>query len=318
MISQMLREAIAGVFSEVDVVLAYQQGFDKLHATPCFMTMPEEINKLAWSPLCVHNLTSYLPALKKKKVAVVVKGCDSRTVVQYIEEGLINRDNVVIIGIPCNGVISVNKVLHETNHEPIEDITFGENGKITVKTLNNEKTLLLSDVCPDKCKTCQYPTPIIYDRLVGDPITSDKLPDCVYDDIKEFENKTLEERLQYWEKEFDRCIRCYACRNACPMCICQDSCIAETRDPHWISQKSKLSEKIMFHMIHTLHLAGRCVECGECERACPMGIPVNKLKRKINLDMKVLYGYEPGVNPEDKPPMYTFKVDEVTIKEHKI
>ena len=318
MISQMLREAIAGVFSEVDVVLAYQQGFDKLHTTPCFMTMPEEINKLVWSPLCVHNLTSYLPSLKKKKVAVVVKGCDSRTVVQYIEEGLINRDNVVIIGIPCNGVISVDKVLHETNHEPIEDITFEENSKITVKMLNNEKALLLSDVCPDKCKTCQYPTPIIYDCLVGDPVTSDKSPDIVYDDIKEFENKTLEERLQYWEKEFDRCIRCYACRNACPMCICQDSCIAETRDPHWISQKSKLSEKFMFHMIHTLHLAGRCVECGECERACPMGIPVNKLKRKINLDMKELYGYEPGVNPEDKPPMYTFKVDEVTIKEHKI
>jgi formate dehydrogenase subunit beta len=177
---------------------------------------------------------------------------------------------------------------------------------------------LLSDVCPDKCKTCQYPTPIVYDRLVGDPITSDKSPDSVYADIKEFENKTLEERLQYWEQEFDRCIRCYACRNACPMCICQDSCIAETRDPHWISQRATLSEKFMFHMIHALHLAGRCVECGECERACPMGIPVNKLKRKINLDMKELFGYEPGIDPEDKPPLYTFKVDEVTIKEHKI
>ena len=318
MISQRLREAIAVEFSEVDVVLAYQQGFDKLHATPCFMTMPEEINKLIWNPLCVHNLTSYLPSLKKKKVAVVVKGCDSRTIVQFMQEGLINRENVVIIGIPCNGVISVSKVLHETNHKPIEDITFGENGEISVKTLKGEKTLLLADVCPDKCKTCQYPTPIVYDRLVGDPITSNKSPDSVYADIKEFENKTLEERLQYWEQEFDRCIRCYACRNACPMCICQDSCIAETRDPHWISQRSILSEKFMFHMIHALHLAGRCVECGECERACPMGIPVNKLKRKINLDMKELFGYEPGINPEDKPPLYTFKVDEVTIKEHKI
>jgi coenzyme F420-reducing hydrogenase beta subunit len=318
LISQRLREAIAVEFSEVDVVLAYQQGFDKLHVTPCFMTMPEEINKLIWNPLCVHNLTSYLPSLKKKKVAVVVKGCDSRTIVQFMEEGLINRENVVIIGIPCNGVISVDKVLHETNHEPIEDIAFGENGEISVKTLKGEKTLLLADVCPDKCKTCQYPTPIVYDRLVGDPITSDKSPDSVYADIKEFENKTLEERLQYWEQEFDRCIRCYACRNACPMCICQDSCIAETRDPHWISQRSILSEKFMFHMIHALHLAGRCVECGECERACPMGIPVNKLKRKINLDMKELFGYEPGINPEDKPPLYTFKVDEVTIKEHKI
>ena len=318
MISGRLKEAIAGVFNEVDVVLAYQQGFDKLHATPCFMTTPAQIDKLIWNPLCVHNLTGYLPSLKKKKVAVVVKGCDSRTIVQYMEEGLINRENVVVVGIPCNGVVSVNKILKETNHEPIEEITFGENGEILVKTLKGDKTLSLADVCPDKCKTCQYPTPIVSDLLVGEPITSDKSPDNVYADIKEFENKTLEERLKYWEKEFDRCIRCYACRNACPMCVCQDSCIAETRDPHWISQRSKLSEKFMFHMIHALHLAGRCVECGECERACPMGIPVNKLKRKINLDMKELFGYEPGVNPEDNPPLYTFKVDEVTIKEHKI
>ncbi len=318
MISQKLQDAIAGVSDKVDVVIAYQRGFDKLHATPCFMTTPEEIKNVIWNPLCVHNLTSYLPSLKKKKVAVLAKGCDSRTILQFIQEGLINRENVTIIGIPCSGVISVNKVLQAINHEPVEDVSFDEKGNITVKTSKGEKTFSLQDVCPDKCKTCRFPTPIVYDVLVGDPIESNKTYDDAYADIKEFENKPIEERLKYWEGEFDRCIRCYACRNACPMCVCQDSCIAETRDPHWISQRATLSEKFMFHMIHALHLAGRCVECGECERVCPMNIPVNKLKRKINLDMKELYNYEPGVTPEDKPPMYTFNVDEVTIKEHKI
>ena len=51
------------------------------------------------------------------------------------------------------------------------------------------------------------------------------------------EEMSLEERKAYWEKELSRCIRCYACRNACPLCVCKESCIAETRDPHWISQK---------------------------------------------------------------------------------
>jgi len=256
--------------------------------------------------------------LKKKKVGVIVKGCDSRTVIQFIQEGLINRDNVVLIGIPCKGVISVAKVLKEIDHESVEEILFTNDGEITLKTRQGKKSLSLKDISPDKCRTCQYPTPLIYDHLIGEPIQSDKSPESVYADIKEFEKLGLEERLKYWEKEFDRCIRCYACRNACPMCICQDSCIAETRDPHWISQRLNLTEKFMFHMIHALHLAGRCVECGECERACPMGIPVNKLKRKINLEMKELFDYEPGVKLDEKPPMFVFNVDEAKIKEHKI
>ena len=312
-----LKEIIAEALKDVDAVVAYKQGFDKLRATPCFITAPEQIDEVIWNPTCAQNLASYLPSLKKK-VGILVKGCDSRTIVQYMQEGLIDRNNVVIIGVPCTGVISVKKVLEKINHQVIEDVTFQANDTIVVKTASGETTMSLSDVSPDKCRTCLYPTPVLHDHLVGEPVQSDKSPDAVYKDVEEFEKKPLEERKAYWEKELDRCIRCYACRNACPMCVCQDSCIAESRDPHWISQKSNLTEKFMFHMIHALHLAGRCVECGECERACPMGIPVAMLKKKINADMKELFDYEPGVKVEDKPPMHTFSVEEKKIEEHKL
>lgn len=315
---EMLKDAVKKILNEVDLVIGYTEGFDKVHATPLFINSPEQVEGLIWNQTCVHNLASYLPSLKRKKAGLIVKGCDSRTIVQYLQEGLINRDNVKIIGIPCSGVISIKKLSKAVDFEDIEDITFEKDGNVTVKTDRGTKTIPLLDIAPDKCKTCQYPTPILYDILIGEPITSDKPGEGVYEDIAEFDKKSLEEKLEYWLKEFDRCIRCYACRNACPMCVCQDSCIAETRDPHWISQRLTTREKLMFHMIHTVHLAGRCVECGECERACPMGIPVNKLKRKINFDMKELFNYEPGINPEDKPPMFTFNVDELKIKEHKI
>ena len=75
---------------------------------------------------------------------------------------------------------------------------------------------------------------------------------------------------------------------------------------------------MMFHLIHAIHLAGRCTECGECERACPMNIPLGKLKKKINMDMLELFDYVPGVKPDDKPPLFTFKVEEEKIEEHEL
>lgn len=316
MSTQKLKEIIKQVLPDVEAVICWQEGFDKLNVTPIFITSPEQAEKVVWNPLCAQNLASYLPS-QKKKVAVAVKGCDSRTIIQYMQEGLIDRNNVVIIGIPCKGIISKKKVQKAIGNEPVEDVSFTD-GSVKVKTPSGEKTFAIADVCPSKCTSCQYPTPIVYDQLTADPIQSDKPAESVYADVAELEGKTLEERRAYFLSQFDKCIRCYACRNACPMCVCQDSCIAETRDPHWITQKLSLDEKLMFHMIHALHLAGRCVECGECERVCPMEIPVAKLKKKINKEMKELFDYIPGVNPEDKPPMYIFNVDEAKIKEHKL
>ena len=65
-----------------------------------------------------------------------------------------------------------------------------------------------------------------------------------------------------------------------------------------MSQKATTAEKMMFHLIHALHLAGRCTECGECERACPMDIPLGMLKKKINMEMLELFGYTAGIDPD--------------------
>ena len=311
-----LKEIVRTVLPSVDVVVGYKKGFDALHPVPCFLTSPEEIDALVLNPACVHNLAAYLPSLKKK-AAVVVKGCDSRTVVQLAQEGLIKRENVVVIGVPCQGTVSVRKVLSAINHQPVIGASF-ENDTLVVKTKKGETRLALHDVLSDKCLTCRYPTPVLSDHLAGEQIEPKTAGKEAYQDIRDFDARSLEERRAYWLKEFDRCIRCYACRNACPLCVCRESCIAETRDPHWMSQRATQNEKMMFHMIHAIHLAGRCTECGECERACPMGIPVAKLKKKINMEMKELFGYEPGISMDDKPPMYTFKVEEEKIEEHKI
>jgi Fe-S oxidoreductase len=72
---------------------------------------------------------------------------------------------------------------------------------------------------------------------------------------------------------------------------------------------------MFFQIIHAVHLAGRCTGCGECERACPMGIPVLLLKRSLSRKVEELFAYKAGVETEGRPPLLTFNLEEPKIKE---
>jgi ferredoxin len=125
----------------------------------------------------------------------------------------------------------------------------------------------------------------------------------------------MEERLHFWEDQMSRCIRCYACRSACPLCVCQDHCAAQSREPHWVDQTDHPREKLMFQAIHALHTAGRCTECGECERACPMGLPIMTMKQALNRSIQDLFDYRAGCDPDQAPPLFEFREEEKNIKE---
>ncbi len=298
----------------LEFVIGWEQGYDPLHASPLYIRSREDIDRLIWNPLCVHNLTPYLPKLKGRKVGIIVKGCDSRSIIQLLQEDLINRDEIVIFGIPCRGVVDVAKIRARTDVSQVKDVSFGEK-TIAIETPEGRQEIPIEEVLASKCRSCLYPTPLVYDHLADDPIAPEKPRESLFVEVEDIETLDVKERLAHWERELDRCIRCYACRNACPLCVCQDYCAAESRDPHWFSQRTGVNEKVMWQIMHALHLAGRCTDCGECERACPMDIPIQRIRRKINKEIKGLFDYEAGINPEDTPPLYTFKVEEPTIQE---
>ena len=309
-----LREDIQRELENLECIIAWEQGFDPLHATPCFIRQREDLERLIWNPLCVHNLASYLPWLKGRRVGILLKGCDSRSVVQLLQEGLIRREDVVIFGIPCRGIVDLSKIRARINTSQVKGVSF-KNDTITIETSQGVENIPLDDVLATKCLSCQYPTPVLYDYLNGDALPAQRATELLYTDVEKIETMGIKERLAYWERELDRCIRCYACRNACPMCVCQDFCAADARNPHWLSQKTGIGEKVMWHIMHALHLAGRCTDCGECERACPMDIPIQRIRRKINKEIRELFDYEAGISPDGKPPLYTFQPEEPTIKE---
>ena len=68
------------------------------------------------------------------------------------------------------------------------------------------------------------------------------------------------------------------------------------------------SENTFYHMVRAMHLAGRCVDCGECERACPMSIPIRKINRYLLKRAEERFDIHPGINAEDKCMFGTYDV----------
>ncbi|OYT54924.1 MAG: hypothetical protein B6U72_00965 [Candidatus Altiarchaeales archaeon ex4484_2] len=153
------------------------------------------------------------------------------------------------------------------------------------------------------CRVCLHRNPVVYDLFVGE-----KVSEREERDVDELESLSLRERLEFWSKQFRKCINCLACRNVCPMCFCEE-CVLEKKDPEWITRAGDASNLFLLHAIKATHMAGRCVECGECERACPVDIPLMHLYSRVCRDVEELFGVESGMNLEDKPPLAAFDLE---------
>ena len=306
-LSQQIREAAGKLLQqkEAELVIGYGQGTLPLHSTPCFIRKDEEVDRLIWNSFCDNNVAKYL-VKRQEKVAVIAKGCDSRTVVELIKEKQLAREQVVIIGTLCQQLIDRRRIEEKLEGKEILE-SEERDGRIIVKGAGWTDVLEKDEYLHPSCKVCIHRNPVIYDILIGDRVEENASDS--YLDIVQFEAKSPQERWKYFSDEVDKCIRCYACRNACPLCYCQE-CFVDHTHPQWMGKTTDLSDSMIFHVMRAFHMAGRCVDCGACERACPMGIDFRKLTRKLVHDVKELYGYESGTSLDEVAPLATFRPDD--------
>ncbi|MCK4387165.1 MAG: Coenzyme F420 hydrogenase/dehydrogenase, beta subunit C-terminal domain [Dehalococcoidia bacterium] len=121
---------------------------------------------------------------------------------------------------------------------------------------------------------------------------------------------TIEEKFDYWWGHFDQCIKCYGCRDACPICYCKD-CILEA--DRGVVMLGEVPPDSMFPMIRIAHVMDSCVNCGQCQDVCPANIPIARLTFMLNKELGNIFKYAPGVDIESRPPLRTYTDAELTM-----
>lgn len=151
----------------------------------------------------------------------------------------------------------------------------------------------------------------------GDVILIDVEPDVPLkpDDGRYAKLDTLlamsrEERFAYWKKELARCVKCYACRQSCPMCYCPQ-CIVDKNRPQRIDTSSNLKGNFAWNITRAFHLAGRCVSCGACAAACPAGIDLDLLNLTLAKSAEENFdGYVAGLTDDVVPVVGQFSLED--------
>ena len=134
------------------------------------------------------------------------------------------------------------------------------------------------------------------------------------------ETREATNNLEKLTRYLASCVNCYNCRVACPVCYCRE-CVFVTdvfnHEPsqylRWAARKGQIkmpTDTVFYHLTRLAHMSTACIGCGQCSNACPNDIPVMELFRTIAWQTQKGFGYEPGKNPEEKPPLSDFREDE--------
>jgi ferredoxin len=290
-----------------------------LTTRPLVARSGEDVDKLDFNSFSRANLarytggkTNYIPASGNGKIGIMVKGCDSRSILANVAEQKLDREKIWVYGIICSGMVNSERLRQAC---PCDIKAVEENGNRLIVTLIDGQTVYFdkTDFLETKCSHCKYPKPLEADQL----LIQDTLEKPPYknglDWVGKYMEKPFEERRDFILEHLSRCTMCYACRDACPGCFCNENCIMDypkLSEPY-LHKETNLKNILMYHFIHYFHLSDRCTGCGECARACPESIPLNLITDQIQFMTETTWNFESGTNDVTKAPLSLYKIEEV-------
>jgi len=306
--TEKIRETAGKLLEEgkVEVFIGFKKGSVPMMNEPVLVRDPKKVELLYWDSNCGLNLCNYLTK-RTEKIGIVATGCNSRNIVTHITENQIKREQLYIVGIPCTGMIDHRAVQHAVKGREILDVQ-EEGDRLVVKGEGFEESFNKADFLQSNCAVCTHRNPVLYDEMIADAV-EEQTGVSAYSDVEEIEQMGSEEKWGFFTQMISECIRCYACRNACPLCYCP-TCFVDESQPQWVGKSIDPDDTMTFHFLRAYHCAGRCTDCGACERACPVGIPVRQFTKKLNKDALEYFSWEAGLTLDQRPPLDVFRPDD--------
>ncbi|MBA7639293.1 hypothetical protein ES703_46951 [subsurface metagenome] len=205
----------------------------------------------------------------------------------------------------------------ETNIPVMADIACGKWG-------TRDKNTTFIELCTEKgsdfieaaieagnIKVEQPSSEAIETRKKKDEATRELAQQWQEKDFASFKQMSAEERFNYWFGQFSRCIKCYGCRDACPICYCKDCYLEADRG---LVDAGEVPPNIMFPMVRITHVMDSCVNCGQCQDVCPMELPLARLIFLLNKELAGIFKYEPGMDVSALPPLRTITDAELAVE----
>ncbi|WP_413828184.1 Coenzyme F420 hydrogenase/dehydrogenase, beta subunit C-terminal domain [Methanobrevibacter sp. UBA46] len=236
--------------------------------------------------------------ISKGKLIVETKDGEEKGIkIDELEaEGMGRRENCqrCDMNIPSNADIALG------NWGVIGDLA----GKATfVEVFTDKGAEILNGVIDEKL--IETAEPIEKGIEIRDKINNIMVKQAFKQKEKDFAGTTgdILDVLNKFKKDMSTCMKCYGCREACPLCYCEDCCL-ETEGPEWVPGGYTPAAPF-FHLTRMVHMVDACTNCGQCSEVCPCEIPVSKIFATVNNKVKDIFGYYSGVENDDVPLPFT-------------
>ena len=355
----------------VDAVITVKaRDGNRYDGVPALIRNPKELMATSGtlhcsSPNITRFLKEYLNGAFDEKIAVVVKPCDAKAIIELAKRDQINLDNLVLIGLNCTGTLPSSKAKEimrtEFQVDPADVIAEDiEENKLTIILSDGvEKEVDLAELEDrgygrrENCRRCETNIPRMADIACGkwgtrergttfievcsgkgseliegavearylraepagendketrrnkDEAASELAKQWQEKDFASLREMSKEDKHDYWFKQFSHCIKCYGCRDACPICYCKHCYLEADR---CFIPAGEVPPDTLFPILRIDHVMDSCVNCGQCQDVCTMELPLSRFIFMLSKELSAVFGYEPGASVDELPPMRSYSV----------